>query len=99
MSEINENNQFVDVICQYTKRGDMFPIRLRIQDEDGMFQTYTIKGYKQLSHPGTYTSPYGTLAHANAWRFLCRIQVLDSQKTVELFFNSTDNLWKIVRII
>jgi len=98
MGNISENNQFIDVICQYTKTGNIIPMRLRFQDCDGIFHEFNVKGYKELSVPGSYKSPYGTLSHSSNWTFLCKIQVFDKYKNVELFFNSTDNLWKIVRI-
>lgn len=90
-----EINKFIDVICQHTKDGGIIPLRIRIQDEDGIFQSFNIKGYKELSSPGKFNSPYGTLIHSNTWTFLCKIQVLDTYRHIELFYNSNDNLWKI----
>ena len=98
MGAVTENN-FIDVICQHTSDGNIIPLRLRIKDEDGIFQTFNVKGYKELSMPGRFISPYGTLVHSHTWTFLCKIQILDMQKQVELFYNSADNLWKIVRVI
>lgn len=98
MSSVKENNQFIDVICQYTKSGNIIPMRLRLQDADGFYHEFNVKGYKELSQPGKYQTPYGTIAHSSTWTFQCHIQVFDKLKTVELFFNSNDNLWKIVRV-
>lgn len=91
-------NKFIDVICEYTSEGQIIPMRLRFQDEDGMYQTYTIKGYKELSRASEYKTPYGTISHSSIWKFLCQIQVLNKLISVELFFNANDNLWKLVRI-
>lgn len=91
-------NRFADVICQYTRDGRIIPLRVRLQDDDGMYQTYTIKSYKELSHAGSYKTPYGTISHSSNWNFLCRVQILDKLITMELFFNGSDNLWRIVRI-
>lgn len=98
MEDIIQKNNFIDVICQHTKDGNIIPLRIRILDEDGIYQTFNIKGYKELSSPGRYTSPYGTIVHSNTWSFLCKIQVLNVQRQVELFYNSSDNLWRVVRI-
>lgn len=95
---INPNDKFIDVICQYTKEGQIIPLRLRFQDEDGLYQIYNVKGYKELSRAGKYKTPYGTISHTSNWRFLCQIQVLSRLVNVELFFNSNDNLWKIVSV-
>lgn len=99
MTAIAEQNKSIDVICQHTKDGDIIPMRIRVQDEDGVFQTFNIKGYTELSSPSQYLSPYGTIAHSHTWTFLCKIQVLNSIRTLELFYNSNDNLWKITKII
>lgn len=95
MESINEKYQFIDVICQFTSKGDVIPLRIRVKDCDGMYQTFTIKGYKELSNPGEYSSPYDTLVHSNLWTFLCKIQVFDQIKTVKLFYNTRENLWKL----
>ena len=89
-------DMFVDVICQYTKDGRLIPLRVRMQDEDGMYQTFTIKGYKELSHAGEYKTPYGTISHTLNWHFLCQIQVFNRLVTIELFFNGSDHLWRVV---
>ena len=98
MSAIKEQNKFIDVICQYTKKGNIIPLRLRIEDNDGMMHEYNVKGYKETSHPGEYTTPYGTMAHSNNWSFRCKIQILDQYRNVDIFFNSNNNLWKITGI-
>ena len=98
MSGYKENNNFIDVICRYTSTGNIIPLRIRIKDTDGEYHNFTIKGYKELSHPGEYISPYGTMVHSNNWNFECKIQVFDSIKLINLFFNSNDNLWKITHI-
>ena len=53
------DQQLVDVICQHNKDGSMIPMRVRLTDEDGAVQTYTIKNYEDLSHQGTRTMPDG----------------------------------------
>lgn len=98
MSGIRELNNFIDVICQYTADGNIIPLRIRVKDGDGEYHSFTIKGYKELSHPGEYISPYGTMVHSRNWSFECKIQVFDSVKLVNLFFNSNENLWKITQI-
>ncbi len=44
------DQQLVDVICQHNKDGSMIPMRVRLTDEVGAIQTYTIKNYEDLSH-------------------------------------------------
>lgn len=98
MSAVFDDNNFIDVICQHTNDGNIIPLRIRIKDEDNIFQTFNIKGYKELSSPGKYVSPYGTISHGHIWIFLCNIQVLDTQRKIELLYNSNENLWRMSKI-
>ena len=49
----------IDVICMHSKDGKMVPLRIRVTDEEGLNQSFTIKEYRELSHQGTYTRPDG----------------------------------------
>ena len=55
----------VDVICQHSADGTIIPLRIWLTDEDGMKQTYTIKGYRDLSHQGTREMPDGVYVSNN----------------------------------
>lgn len=95
MGAIKESYDFIDVICQFTSKGEVIPMRIRIKDADGMFQTYNVKAYKEVSNPGEYNSPYGTLVHSYNWTFDCKIQVMNEIKQIRLFYNIRENLWKL----
>lgn len=85
----------IDVICQHTRKGELIPIKLRIRDEEGEFQSYAIRSYRDLSHKGTYTMPNGIVATSNILPFDCKIMVFGQEKLVHLFYNSRDNIWRI----
>ena len=38
----------VDVICQHSSDGNIMPLKIRFEDEDGQWQTYIIKEYKDI---------------------------------------------------
>ena len=38
----------VDVICEYKADGKVIPMRFRLINEDGVYEAYTIKGYRQI---------------------------------------------------
>jgi len=97
MPDSNYRDKFVDVICQYTKDGHIIPLRVRLQDDDGLYQVYSIKSYKELSHAGEHMTPYGTIVHTPNWNFLCQVQVFNKLINIELFFNGSDHVWRIVR--
>ena len=37
----------LDVICQFKKDGTIIPLKIRLQDEDGEYQSYMVKSYRQ----------------------------------------------------
>ena len=39
----------IDLICLHGTNGEVTPIRLRLKDEDGQYQAYTIKEYRDLT--------------------------------------------------
>ena len=43
-----------DVICLHTKDGNVVPLRIRVADEDGLLQAYSIKEYRDVSHQGQH---------------------------------------------
>lgn len=90
-------NRAVDMICQHTREGNMIPIKIRIQDEEGEFQTYVVKGYKDLSHKGSFTMPNGITATRTIFPFDCKIIVFGRERVVHLYYNSSDHIWRICK--
>lgn len=88
-------NRAIDVICQHTKEGKMIPIKLRIQDEEGEFQTYAVKAYRSLSHKGSYTMPNGIAATSSIFPFNCKIIVFGREQMVHLYYNNSDQIWRM----
>ena len=95
MIDMNDNS-FIDVICQHTRDGNIVPLKIRIKDEDGMFQSFAIKSYRELSSCEEQLSPYGTIVHSHLWFFACQIIVIDTRKEIKLFYNARDNLWRLL---
>ena len=81
MAPINDPNREVDVICQFTSEGGIIPIRIRVADEDGQYQTFNIKGYKENGHLQGIRS------------YLCKIQVLGTTRYVTLILSVADFTW------
>lgn len=90
-------NKAVDVICQHTREGHMIPIKVRIQDEEGEFQTYAVKGYKDLSRKGSYNMPNGVTATSTIFPFDCKITVFGNEKILHLYYNSNDQIWRMYK--
>ena len=85
----------MDVICQHKADGSIIPLRIRLQDEDGAYQIYQVKGYKELGSNGDYVMPNGICASNHIWRFECKIAVFGREKIVTLFYNAYDSRWKL----
>ena len=55
MGVIQEKYTLADVICQHKTDGTIIPLKIRITDEDGEYQVYNIKSYKDVSNRTAYT--------------------------------------------
>lgn len=95
MGMIIEQYRYADVICQHKTDGTIIPIKIRVIDDDGEYQIYQIKSYKDLTSYGTYTMPNGVSAVNHTWEFECKISIFHSEKRIHLTYNAYDNLWKI----
>lgn len=87
--------QKVDVICQHGHDGTLIPLKVRVRDDDGGFQVFVIKAYREVSHPGGHIMPNGIPSTTHTWQFECKIQILDMEKRIKLFYNAYDNFWKL----
>jgi len=87
----------IDVICQHTKDGLIVPLKIRLMDEDGVYQNYVIKAYKDRSfHDKNYTMPNRVNVNSRqSWIFDCKIQVFDSSKLITIIYNTYDGIWRL----
>lgn len=80
----------IDVIVQYTKDGKLIPMRIKIQDEDGMYQTYSIRQFREKTLGGEYTLPNGVEVSNNKNRhFDIKIITFGVEKTISIFFDGS----------
>ena len=84
-----------DVICLHTKDGNVVPLRIRVADEDGLMQAYSIKEYRDVSHQGARTMPDGLVVTNNTLNFECKIVVFGQEKRVRLYSNPPYLEWKM----
>ena len=71
-------NPKIDLICQHCKDGSIIPLRFRVDDEDGVQQEFTIKGYKDKSECGLVI-------------FDCNIIVHNTSKVVRMYTSQVAN--------
>ncbi len=91
----NEKLKDVDVICRFSREGKITPLRVKLTDEDGMRQEYTIKEYRDLSGQGARTMPDGVYVADNTYVYECRICVFERLRLIRLYFNPRSMLWKM----
>ncbi len=97
MGRIIEQENKVDVICQHSRDGSIIPIKLRVADEDGEFQTYLIRSYKDITNYGSSDNHNTAINHR--WTFDCVILVFGRERRIRLQYNSLDNLWRTVESV
>lgn len=85
----------VDVICQHTRDGNLIPLRIRVKDNDGEYQTYNIKEYRNVSHQGTRTMPDGVYITDQHFAFECKINVFGVQKLIRLYYAPNQTVWEM----
>ncbi len=90
-------NQKADVICQHTAEGEIIPIKIRFADEDGLFHTYMIRGYRIISKNGEKLLPNEVVTKNHIWTFECKIAVFEKEVMIRLFYNAFENSWKIMK--
>lgn len=90
-----KSEQTVDVICQHKQDGTIIPIKIRLKDEDEVYQEFVVKAYKVLSHPGQYKLPSQIMTTSHRWAFECKIVVLEREIRIKLFYNACEGKWRV----
>ncbi len=83
----------IDLICCHDRQGEITPLRLRVKDDDGQYQSYTIRSYKDLSHQGTRITADGIYVTDKTIIFECMIHVFGQEKKVNLYCNEPYLSW------
>ena len=84
-----------DVICQHTRDSAIIPLKIRVEDEDGEFQTYSVKQYKRLNAGGMIILPNEVNVSSHIRYFECKINVFGKEKVVRLSYNFWEEAWYI----
>ena len=95
MAEQKELLKDVDVICSFMHGGSIIPLRVRITDEDGQRQAFTIKEYRDLSGLGARTMPDGVYVSDTTLVYECKICVFDKLRLIRLYYTPSRMAWKI----
>ena len=93
---VDINNKNIDVICMHTMDAQIIPLKIRLKDEDGMYQTFLIREYKDLSSKGCYTLGNGIMVNGiDIISFEIKIQVFNQLKTMKISYHKRENVWRL----
>ncbi len=87
----------IDMICQHNSDGSIIPLKIRMEDDDGMMQEYKVRAYKDLRYKGsTFDMPDVSRIHTSGiYPFDVKIESFGSERTLKLFYNSYEHTWKL----
>ena len=85
------------MICLHKADGTIIPIKIRMLDDDGAYQEYRIKAYKDLSCKGnTYCLPDALPVSKSIYPFECKIECFGRERKIRLFYNSFEHTWMLM---
>lgn len=83
MGAINEAVKYIEVVSMHTTEGELIPLKIKVQDEDGEFQSYAVKGYKPVK------------CNNNHRCFDCKIESFGMEHIIRIFYNRDEYRWRI----
>lgn len=89
------NGASVDVICQHKRDGTIIPIKVRVTDDCGEYQIYMIRSYRVINMNQNYSMPDGIICSNHIMRFECKINIFNTERKIQLFYNPYDNKWRL----
>jgi len=85
----------VDVICRIDREGAVAPLKIRVTDEDGEYQTYKIETFTELKHTGGTTLSDGVFVSGKLNIFECFITSYGRRRMIRLYYNPNDMFWQM----
>jgi hypothetical protein len=93
-----DENRNIDMICQHNADGTIIPLKIRMLDDDGAYQEYKVKAYKDLRYKGDFFEmpDVGKVHTSGIYPFQIRIECFGHERTVRIFYNSYEYTWKLI---
>ena len=97
MGEVTGDNRSIDMICRHNADGSIVPMKIRMLDDDGAYQEYKIKAYRDMRYRGnTVLMPdVGKVHSQGIYPFECKIESFGHERIIRLFYNSYEHTWKL----
>ncbi len=83
--------QPVDVIARHQKNGTIIPLKIRLQDEDGEYQSYAVRSYRCTNLTESIDPRRFPVV-----MFECKILSFGKEHIIGIAYNFTDGLWKLL---
>lgn len=97
-SNIDDMN--IDVIAQFSRDGEIVPLKIRLTDGDGETQQYRIKQYRDITdHEEYYLGTTKIKIPGNTINryFECKIESFHRLSTIVIFYIPYDRVWRLAR--
>ncbi len=89
----------IDVICEHKVGGSIIPLKLRFEDEEGEFQCYAVRGYRQLNSATKEMSTEEAIAQGiisgHLLYFDVKVAVFGREKTLRLIYSPHNGIWRL----
>ena len=97
MGEVTKDNRNIDMICRHMADGAMIPLKIRMLDDDGAYQEYKVKAYKDLRYKGVPLDQMdpGKVHTSGIYPFEIKIESFGRERMLRIFYNSYEHTWKL----
>ena len=95
MKDVDMDRKNIDVVVAFANK-QIIPLKIRLKDEDGMYQTFAVRAYRDLSTRGCYTLGNGVAVNGiDIISFEIKIQVFNQLKTMKISYHKRENVWRL----
>ena len=91
MGSYIHSQQSLDVICQHKMDGNIVPLKIRLQDEDGEYQAFTVKAFRCTNLNKTINPAMNPTLF-----FECKIVAFGEERRIGISYSFRDGLWKVL---
>jgi hypothetical protein len=91
MVGFDHRQKSIDVICQHKQDGNIIPLKIRLQDEDGEYQAFVVKSYRLMNVSKTIDPRRTPIV-----TFQCKIQSFGRERLIGISYSFSEGLWKVL---
>lgn len=94
--DINKN---IDMICQHKTDGSIVPLKIRMLDDDGAYQEYSVKAYKDLRYKANaFEKPDVSKVHTSGiYPFQIRVESFGRERIINIYYSAYEHKWFMKR--